>query len=384
MEKHNRKIIYFAGFLFSLPIALAAYINSSFISSFVGEKMTGIVYVLGSLGSILSLAFSPKIFQKIGVHKFLLLTIFLDTLTFGILAIAKTQWIVITVFILGLCLNTLVIFALDELLKIFSHDKSTGSIRGAYLSIINTAWILAQLASGNILRIFDFQTIYLLNFFIMILLLAVSIYDLRKIPDPKYNKINNLNYIREFFKNKKLSRSYIINCLLQFFFCWMIIYTPIYLSKHLNFSWVEISEMFAVMLIPFLILPFPLGKYSDKIGERKMLMMGFSITALASASLFFIKIHSVWIWALILFITRIGAATIEVMSDAYFFKHIKPEEEQFVGVFRSSPSVSYIFGPVIASFTLFLVPSFEFLYLILGAVMLYGVYLSSTIEKSDI
>lgn len=346
--------------------------------------MTGIVYVLGSLGSILSLAFSPKIFQKIGVHKFLLLTIFLDTLTFGILAIAKTQWIVITVFILGLCLNTLVIFALDELLKIFSHDKSTGSIRGAYLSIINTAWILAQLASGNILRIFDFQTIYLLNFFIMILLLAVSIYDLRKIPDPKYNKINNLNYIREFFKNKKLARSYIINCLLQFFFCWMIIYTPIYLSKHLNFSWVEISEMFAVMLIPFLILPFPLGKYSDKIGERKMLMMGFSITALASASLFFIKIHSVWIWALILFITRIGAATIEVMSDAYFFKHIKPEEEQFVGVFRSSPSVSYIFGPVIASFTLFLVPSFEFLYLILGAVMLYGVYLSSTIEKSDI
>ena len=342
------------------------------------------VYVLGSLGSILALAFSPKIFQKIGVHQFLLLTIFLDTLTFGVLAIASTQWIVITVFILGLCLNTLVIFSLDELLKIFSHDKSTGSIRGAYLSIVSMAWILAQIASGNILSSFTFKTIYLLNFFIMILLLVVSLYDLRKIPDPKYHEVKDLSYIKNFFKNKNLSRSYIINALLQFFFCWMVIYTPLYLSIHLNFSWIEISEIFAVMLLPFIIIPFPLGKYSDRIGERKMLMFGFTVTALSTLAIFFIDTHNLWVWALVLFMTRVGASTVEAMSDAYFFKHIKPEEEQFVGVFRSSPSVSYIIGPIIASLTLFLVPSFEFLYLILGAVMLYGVYLSSKIEKSDI
>lgn len=384
MEKHNRKIIYLAGFLFALPVALSAYINSSFISSFIGEKMTGMVYVLGSLGSILALAFSPKIFQKIGVHKFLLITIFLDTLSFGVLAVSNTQWIVVTAFILGLCLNTLIIFSLDELLKIFSHNKSTGSIRGAYLSIVNIAWILAQIASGNILSSFNFKTIYLLNFFIMILLLVVSLYDLRKIPDPKYNEVKDLSYIRNFFKNKNLSRSYIINALLQFFFCWMVIYTPIYLHNHLNFTWIEISEIFAIMLIPFLILPYPLGKYSDKIGERKMLMVGFTITALSSISLFFITTHKVWVWALFLFITRIGAATVEAMSDAYFFKHVKSEEEQFVGVYRSSPSFAYIVGPLLAFITFFLTPSFEFLYLVLGAVMLYGVYLSSTIEKSDI
>ncbi len=381
---HNRNIIYLAGFLFSLPIALSAYINSSFISSFLGEKLTGMVYVLGSLGSILALAFSPKIFQKIGVHKFLLLTIFLDALSFGLLAVVNTQWIIITVFILGLCLNTLVIFSLDELLKIFSQNKSTGSIRGAYLSIVNMAWILAQIASGNILSTFSFKAIYLLNFFIMILLLIVSLYDLRKIPDPKYNQIKDLSYIKDFFRNINLRRSYIINSLLQFFFCWMIIYTPIYLYSHLNFTWIEISEIFAIMLIPFLILPYPIGKYSDIIGERKMLMLGFFITAVASASLFFITTHSIFIWAGILFMTRVGAATIEVMSDAYFFKHIKPEEEQFVGVYRSSPSVAYIVGPLLAFIIFYLTPSFEFIYLILGAVMLYGVYLSSTIERTDI
>ena len=218
----------------------------------------------------------------------------------------------------------------------------------------------------------------------MILLLVVSLYDLRKIPDPKYDEVKGLGYIKNFFRNKNLARSYVINSLLQFFFCLMVIYTPIYLSSHLHFTWIEISKIFAVMLLPFLILPFPLGKYSDKIGERKMLMIGFTVTALSVASIFFIERHEVWIWAIVLFITRIGGATIETMSDAYFFKHVKSEEEQFVGVYRSSPSVAYIIGPLVASITLFLVPSFEFIYLVLGAVMLYGVYLSSKIEKSDI
>jgi len=218
----------------------------------------------------------------------------------------------------------------------------------------------------------------------MILLLVVSLYDLRKIPDPQYSEVKNLGYIKDFFRNKNLRRSYIINSLLQFFFCWMIIYTPIYLSSHLGFTWVEIGKIFAVMLIPFLIIPFHLGKYSDKIGERKMLMLGFMIMALSTVSVFFIERHEVWIWALALFATRIGAATVEAMSDTYFFKHVRSEEEQFVGVYRSSPSFAYTIGPMLAFTTLYLTPSFKFIYLILGAVMLYGVYLSSTIEKSDI
>jgi MFS family permease len=81
--------------------------------------------------------------------------------------------------------------------------------------------------------------------------------------------------------------------------------------------------------------------------------------------------------------TRIGAATIDVMSDAYFFKHIKPENEEFVGVYRSALPISFIVGPVVAFIVLTFVPAFNFIYLALGAVMLYGVYLSSTIRKSD-
>ena len=138
------------------------------------------------------------------------------------------------------------------------------------------------------------------------------------------------------------------------------------------------------MLLPFLIVPFPLGKYSDKIGERKMLMLGFTVASFATLLLFFIQKHEIWVWALILFITRVGAATIEVMSDVYFFRHIKAENEQFVEIYRSVSPVAYIISPIIAFMAFLFIPSFNFIYLILGAIMLYGIYLSSTIRKSDI
>ena len=78
-----------------------------------------------------------------------------------------------------------------------------------------------------------------------------------------------------------------------------------------------------------------------------------------------------------------GNATIETMSDAYFFKHITPENEEWVGVYRSAPGASYIIGPLAALAIFALVPSFNYIFLVLGALMLYGVYLASTIRKGD-
>ena len=163
----------------------------------------------------------------------------------------------------------------------------------------------------------------------------------------------------------------------------MIIYTPLYLSAHLGFAWKEIGLMFAFMLLPFLVIPFHLGKYADKIGERKILMFGFTVVAFATFILFFIRSHEIWIWALLLFTTRIGAASVEVMSDAYFFKHIRPENEEFVGVFRSASPVAYVIGPLVASAIFIWTPAFNFIYPALGVLMLFGIYLASTIRKSD-
>jgi len=382
--KYNRRIIYLVGTIFSLPIALMSYMNSSFISSFVSEKLVGMVYAGGSIASIIALLIAPKIFRKIGGYKFLLWVIALDAISILLFAFSYNAWSTSLLFICGFMFNTLILFSLDELLKILSRASSTGRTRGIYITLCSCAWIVAQLALGTILGESSFRFIYLTSFVMMVLFFFISYFHLGNIPDPEYDRTDTRKYLGEFLKNKNLLHAYIINLLLQFFFCWMVIYTPIYLSLHLGFPWKDIGVIFAIMLLPFVIIPFQLGKYADKIGERKMLILGFIITSLATLSIFFLNTHNIWLWALVLFMTRVGAASLEVMSDAYFFKHIRPENEEFIGVYRSAAPIAYIVGPLLA-FTVFsFVPSFNYIFLILGTVMLYGVYLSSTIKKNDI
>jgi len=207
--------------------------------------------------------------------------------------------------------------------------------------------------------------------------------SLNKLKDPKYDKAFAWQSFKKFFSNKNLARSYKINFLLQFFYAWMVIYTPLYLFAHLGFDWKEIGIIFTIMLLPFVFIQFPLGKYSDKIGERKMLMIGFSIIAFSTMTLFFIDRHEVWIWALFLFCTRVGAATIEVMSDVHFFRQIDKENDSFITVYRNAGPTSYVIAPVAAFIVFLLTPSFNFIFLILGVLMLYGIYLSSKINKQN-
>ena len=382
--KNKRETIYLVGFVFSLSIALMSYINSSFISQFIDEKLVGMIYALGSVVSILALFIASKTLPKIGTYKFLLWTISLNALSILLFAFSNNALSAIILFISTFALNVLIYFSLDEFLKIFSRESSTGGIRGSYLALCSLAWVVAQLAFGLILGGFSFKVIFLISFVVMLVFFAIAYLHLGHTPDPKYDKTNTKKYLGEFLKNKNLLRAYGISFLLQFFYCWMVIYTPIYLSLHLGFTWKEIGTIFAIMLIPFVILDFPLGKFSDKIGERKMLMFGFMIMSLATLSLFFIQKHEVWIWALLLFSTRVGAASIEVMSDAYFFKHIKSANEEYIGVYRTASPVAYILGPLFAFISFLFIPSFNFIYLILGVFMLYGVCLSSTIKKGDV
>lgn len=386
MFRKNPKLknIFSLGFLLSLHLAFTAYVNSSFLAAFSGEKNVGLIYVLGSATSIIVLFFIPEILRRIGEYKFLLYSSGFSAVSLLLLSFFENPFILIPVFIFYFSINSLIFFALDELLEIFSQNSSTGKTRGLYLTFVNLAWVLSQFISGKTLANFSFSSLYFIAFSIMAVFFLVTFFSLKGIQDPKYDKVLASQSFKVFFKNKNLARAYKINFLLQFFYVWMVIYTPLYLHAHLGFDWKEIGIIFTIMLLPFVLIQFPLGNYSDKIGERKMLMFGFFVISFSTLSLFFIQLHTVWIWALMLFCTRVGAAIIEVMSDVYFFKHINKENDEYIAVYRNTAPVSYVLAPMAAFIFFLIAPSFKFIFLVLGALMLYGIYLSSTIRKNDI
>jgi len=375
--KHNRKIIYLAGFLFSIPIALTSYINSSFLENYVDKNYVGLIYIIASIVTILGLLKMPKILTRFGNRLTALIFSFLIFSSFILLAFGNNIWVIILAFILYFLSINFIVASLDIFIEDFSIRSPIGSIRGFYLTVINLAWVIAQIISGSIIEKSSFLGIYLFSAGFMVLVLLIFTLFLRDFKDPEYKKVSVLRTVGVFLHNKYLSKIYLINLILRFFFSWMIIYTPIYLHEYIGFGWDKIGIIFSIMLLPFVILDFPLGKLSDKIGEKKMLLIGFLIMVLSVLVIPLITTPLLWLWALVLFMTRVGAATIESLSESYFFKVIKKEEcPDEISFFRNTLPVSYIIGPMLAVITLFLVPSFEYLFFVLGAILLVGFFIT--------
>jgi MFS family permease len=156
----------------------------------------------------------------------------------------------------------------------------------------------------------------------------------------------------------------------------MVIYTPIYLHEHLGLAWDTIGLMFTIMLSAFVILQTPLGYLADRIlGEKEILVGGFLVMGLSTlifgtANLALFSLSGI---AILLFITRIGASTIEVATESYFFKHIAQSDATCVGFFRNTYPIAYIIGPLLASALLQFIP-IQSLFTILGIVCILGVF----------
>ena len=114
-----------------------------------------------------------------------------------------------------------------------------------------------------------------------------------------------------------------------------------------------------------------------------MLIAGFFITILSVLVIPFIKEPSLWLWAFILFMTRVGAATVEVMSESYFFKVINKDEcPNEISFFRNTFALSYIIAPALAIPILLFVPSFKYLFFVLSAILLIGFFI--TLKLRDV
>lgn len=251
---------------------------------------------------------------------------------------------------------------------------SVGSMRGAYLSTANLAWLFSPLVSGFIISARGHQAIYLvsaiMSFFIIVLLLA------KKMPDSReYRKANFIKTLAKVYQNKRLRVITAINFLLQFFYVLMVVYTTIYLINHIGFDWKSLGVVFTIMLLPFVIFGWPVGALIDKgIKERTLLFAGFIIIGLSTITLAFINTPSVIIWGTMLFLTRTGATIIETTSETYFFKKTTVLDADLLSFFRDMYPLAYIIAPIIATAILFIFP-FKAIFIILGIIMLSGIFL---------
>ncbi len=381
-NKHTFGLLYVSSFVLSFHLFFVVYMNSSFLSTFVDERLVGSIYIISSAISIPALIYIARLLRLVGNYKTLLALTFVEFFIFLGLAFSQSFYTAVPLFILHAVTFPLILFNFDVFLEGYTKQEGeTGAVRGTFLTVVNMALILAPLVSGLMLTNGDYWKIYLTSalFLIPFLMIIRSFKDFK---DPEYHRIRIRGTLRCIIEHKNLYNILMSQFIMRFFFSWMVIYMPIYLHAHIGFSWAEIGFITAIMLLPFVLLEYPAGKIADKyLGEKELLITGFLIAGVFTFLLAFITANTFIVWAMLLLITRIGASLIEIMSESYFFKHVNATDNNTIGFFRITRPVAYVAGPAVGTLAL-LFMDIQHIWVVLGLVTLAGIFFAFRIEDT--
>lgn len=369
------KRIYGASFIFSLSLALTAYVNSSFLAEHLGSEIVGVVYAIAAFITIIGLEVIPRLIKRAGNRNIILSLIVTNLTALAFLRLGLGAYQVAISFIVFNATNTLIWYCLDIFIEHFSADGKVGAIRGAYLSLTNFAWLFAPVLAGLIVSMLEFSSLYTI---VMICLVAVGIilrFSLKSYQDQKYRALSTLGALSALWSRPDLFRITAINFTLQFFYAWMVVYSPLYLHEVHGIPFETIGIMFTIMLVAFVIFQYPIGRLIDTIHhEREFLQIGVLIMAVATFFFGYLLTESnVLVLALILFATRVGASIIEVVSEGYFFRSITDADAEIISLFRTSTPLAYLIAPLIATILL-MFTTYNMLFMILGVAILLSLF----------
>jgi MFS family permease len=374
--KRNRKKLFLLNlfsFLLGFQAILVIYVMSSFLKENTGFLSVEAVYLVSALASfflLINLHFLIKKFGKSKVFIYSLIICFFALLSISMLGggYLSVFWVAIY-----LTINVIIWVAMDILVENFSQDKITGSIRGKYLALMNAGCLFGPfLALWLVNYTGTFQPLFFLSAIIVMVVMILAVINFSDV-NHRYKKSPSLlSVIKKMIKKKNIARIYYISFILEFFYAAMVVYTPIYLLG-LGLEWLEIGKIFTVMLIPFALIQYPLGKFADKkTGEKEWLIFAILLMGISTALISFVGTSSIILWMIVLFVTRIGAAIIELMRDSYFYKQIDVSDIDMIDFFRTTKSVAYVMAMLIFGLFLFIFPTYQTVFLLLGAIVLTG------------
>lgn len=359
-EQQKKKVawlLHLIHFLWAIAFALPLYIQSSFIESIVGIKFVGLVLAVSTSATLLALLILPNFLKKyhnFRVTLFISLAVFIVTI---LIYVVPGVWSLVF-YVFYIALMTLLVVCFDIFLESISTNDKTGQIRTLKLFFINLAILISPLISGNLVGSFDnYRLVFLWAGLVFLatpflLLLRKKELDDRTV---EYQKRSLYSLEKIFQTHPNILRSIFIEYGLRIFYATMVLYLPIYLHERIGFDWPTIGIIFTIMLLPFVLLQVPAGRLADKyLGEKEMIIGGIFFMITFSVIVIWLNTDSVFWWALILFMTRVGASLVEAMNEVFFFKQVDNHDADLIDIFRDVRPIGWLTVSLI-SFVLLLV-----------------------------
>ncbi len=381
--KLMRHGILFGNLLFSFATAITLFTNSSFIEKSVGMTWTAIMYAVSSAIGIIILSNSKGILRKYGNRMFFLFYGTLYALSLGVLSLPFSDTTKIVALLIYLFSTNIIIFSLNIFFAHLADKEGRGNLRGIFLLLGNVGTMLGPLIATNFIDFAGFSGMYMAALIIFTILTIVISSTFITYIDPKYLPQKTHFAIHHTLKEKTLRNVVAANFILQFFYAWMVIYTPIYLTQYLGFSWDSVGIIFTVMLTTFVILDYPLGKLADWLrSEKELCAIGFFIMTVSVFALAFFSTPSVLTVGIILFLSRVGAATVEAMTEIHFYKIAQDSDPGLISLFCDLRPLAYIIAPILGAIAIIFLP-FKTIFIVLGCILILGFIISFYMEKSQ-
>lgn len=376
-----RNTVFFANLLFSFALAVTAFTNSSFIKEEVSSSAVGFLYAIAAAITIFLLAQSTRFIGKTGTRTFFLFYGVLHAASLLCLVLPVSTAIHIGAFITYLFSGNVIIFSFDIFFQHVTTLKGRGRSRGLFLLLANVGWVCAPLVTAAIVGAFGLTGTYALALSIFAVVAVVIQLGLSSYTEKTITVHQTRLPLRQLINKPTVHAVIGANFILQVFYSWMVIYTPIYLTTKLGFSWDTIGILFSLMLTAFVILDYPLGRLADYLGsEKELAALGFLCMTAAVAGLAFLPFPGVLTVGLLLFFSRVGAATVEAMTEIHFFKITNGDDPRMLSVFRDLRPLAYIIGPLSGAFIIAFLP-FQSIFIFLCVILLIGFYITLHMER---
>lgn len=378
MRSKNISLLHVIGFFFAATMALSAYVGSSYLSPLVGEPAVGYVYALAALITVFLMSVLPRVLTKLGVRHLSALLSVATVATLLVLYGSTTPLVSVLAFIAFYALGIITMFSLDLRLEQLSLDTKTGRIRGLYLTVVNTAWLLSPFLAG-VLATQSVSLVYLAAASTALLAAITALWNTTRSREERL-PIHTPSLIQAFMRiirgrkghTRNVYNALLLDLVLNVFYAIMVIYIPLYL-RSLGLSWEQLGIIFTVMLTPFVLFQYVLGRLADRYtGEQEFMVAGLLMMSFASFLVWFTDSSSVLVWMGILFLSRVGASFLEVMKESYLFKHVDGNDAAIIALSRNMMPLSYVIAPLLAAIvlTVTLIPS---LFFMLGVILLVSI-----------
>ncbi len=357
-----------SNFFSAAQFFVVLYVIASYLATLIPESATGFVIAGGAFLTLTIFPFVPELVRRVGLRPLLLGATAIASSALLFMAFVPSAVAAILLTLIYCMLQPIISYFYDLLLEAtITTEDETGRIRTIFLTVSNFALVLAPLIIGLLLENTNAYWLVLVvasALFVPFLFFITSV----KLPEgeaPHFSHI--VEVCRCLLRDPDLFAVSVAMVTLQFFYHLAPFFVPLYLHGVLGIPWSELGWIFAVMLLPFLLLEYPVGWLADRVwGDQEIMAMGFFILGTGFASLAFVSVLTPLISiVIVLVVTRVGAALAEATVETHFFRRVSEKDANSVGVFRMMRPVGALTAPLVGSLLLY-TSSYAMLFFVTG------------------